>query len=87
MLVLEYLDQIIAARPYKYSIKQTLVKDIKRMGIWDMDISLVNSGLIRDSELMLFDLRIISGSRFVIFPRAYLRGDLLPSMSNWRAQA
>ncbi len=48
MLVLEYLDQVIAARPYKYSIKQTLVKDIKRMGIWDMDISLVNSGLIRD---------------------------------------
>lgn len=87
MLVNEYLDQVIAVRSYKYSTKQTLVKDIKRMVIWDIDISFVNSGLIRDSELMLFDLRIISGSRFVIFPRGYLRGDLLPSMSNWRAQA
>ena len=48
MLVNEYLDQVIAVRSYKYSTKQTLVKDIKRMGIWDMDISLVNSGLIRD---------------------------------------
>ena len=48
MLVHEYLDQVIAARPYKYSTKQTLVKDIKRMGIWDLDISQINSGLIRD---------------------------------------
>lgn len=48
MLVHEYLDQVIATRPYKYSTKQTLVKDIKRMGIWDMDVSQINSGLIRD---------------------------------------
>lgn len=48
MLVHEYLEQVITARPYKYSTKQTLVKDIKRKGIWDLDISQINSGLIRD---------------------------------------
>jgi len=48
MLVHEYLDQVIAARPYKYSTKQTLVKDVKRMGIWDLDINQINSALIRD---------------------------------------
>jgi integrase len=48
MLVHEYLDEVIGARPFKYSTKQTLVKDINRMGIWDMDISFINSGLIRD---------------------------------------
>ena len=48
MLVNEYLDQVIKSRPYKYSTKQTLIKDIKRMGIWDMDTSEITSALIRD---------------------------------------
>ncbi len=48
MLVHEYLDQVIKSRPYKYSTKQTLIKDIKRMGIWEMDTSEITSALIRD---------------------------------------
>ena len=48
MLVNEYLDQVIKSRPYKYSTKQTLIKDIRRMGIWDMDTSEITSALIRD---------------------------------------
>ncbi len=43
MLVSEYFDQVIKSRPYKYSTKQTLIKDIKRMGIWDMDTSEITS--------------------------------------------
>ena len=48
MLVNEYLDQVIKSRPYKYSTKQTLIKDVKRMGIWDLDTSEITSALIRD---------------------------------------
>jgi len=48
MLVNEYLDQVIKSRPYKYSTKQTLIKDVKRMGIWDVDTSEITSALIRD---------------------------------------
>ncbi|NBO72408.1 MAG: site-specific integrase [Bacteroidetes bacterium] len=48
MLVSEYVLKIISERPYKYSTKQTSIKDIKRMGLWDLDISSINSGLIRD---------------------------------------
>ena len=45
MLVNEYLDQVIKSRPYKYSTKQTLIKDIRRIGIWDMDTSEITSAL------------------------------------------
>ena len=38
MLVKEYVDQLIQNRPYKYAYKQTLIRDIKKMGIWDFDI-------------------------------------------------
>jgi integrase len=48
MLVHEYLDQVIKSRPYKYSTKQTLIKDVKRMGVWEMDTSEITSALIRD---------------------------------------
>jgi hypothetical protein len=48
MLVNEYLDQVIKSRPYKYSTKQTLIKDIRRIGIWGMDTSEIASALIRD---------------------------------------
>lgn len=48
MKVSEYVDQVVQSRPYKYSTKQTLIRDIKRMGIWDMDIKEVTSSYIRD---------------------------------------
>ncbi len=48
MKVSEYVDQVVQSRPYKYSTKQTLIRDIKRMGIWDMDTKEVTSSYIRD---------------------------------------
>jgi integrase len=53
MLVKDYVDQLVQKRPYKYSTRQTLIKDVQRMGIWELDISDVTSSLIRnkvDSE-------------------------------------
>ena len=35
MLVSGYLDQVIKSRPYKYWTKQSLIRDIKRLGIAD----------------------------------------------------
>lgn len=49
MLVSDYLDQVIKSRPYKYSTKQSLIRDIKRLGIADMDTSEITSALIRDT--------------------------------------
>jgi len=37
MLVSDYLDQVIKSRPYKYSTKQSLIRDVKRLGIADLD--------------------------------------------------
>lgn len=48
MKVSLYVEQIINSRPYKYSTKQTIVKDVKRMGVWDMEIESISSGLIMD---------------------------------------
>ena len=48
MLVSDFLDQVIKSRPYKYSTKQSLIRDIKRLGIADLDTSEVTSALIRD---------------------------------------
>ena len=48
MLVSDYLDQVIKSRPYKYSTKQSLIRDVKRLGIADLDTSEVTSALIRD---------------------------------------
>lgn len=48
MLVSEYIDQVIKSRPYKYSTKQSLFRDVKRLGIMDMDTSEITSALIRD---------------------------------------
>ena len=48
MLVNEYLHQVIKSRPYKYSTEQTLIKYIRRMGIWDLDTYEITSALIRD---------------------------------------
>ena len=48
MLVSDYLDQVIKSRPYKYSTKQSLIRDVKRLGIADLDTSEITSALIRD---------------------------------------
>lgn len=48
MKVSEYVDQIVQSRPYKYATKQTLIRDIKKLGIWDMDVQDVTSAYIRD---------------------------------------
>ena len=48
MLVSEYATEVINTRPYKYQTRQTFFKDLKRLGIWDLDVEQVNSALIRD---------------------------------------
>jgi integrase len=48
MLVSQFASQIIESRPYKYQTKQTYYKDLKRLGIWDLDLSEINSVLIRN---------------------------------------
>jgi integrase len=48
MKVSEYATQIINSRPYKYQTRQTYFKDLKRLGIWDLDVDQVDSALIRD---------------------------------------
>ena len=48
MLVSEYVTNVNNARPYKYSTRLANIRDIKRMGIWDFDITDINSALIRD---------------------------------------
>lgn len=52
MLVRDYLAQVIQSRPYKYSTKQTLVKNVKRMGI------MVNN-LFRYQRMQNFKFEII----------------------------
>jgi len=36
MLVSDYLDQVTKSRPYKYLTKQSLIRDIKRLGILEV---------------------------------------------------
>ena len=48
MLVSEYATEVINTRPYKYQTRQTFFKDLRRLGIWDLDVEQVNSALIRD---------------------------------------
>ena len=48
MKVSEYATEVINSRPYKYQTRQTFFKDLKRLGIWDLEIEQVNSALIRD---------------------------------------
>jgi len=48
MKVSEYATEIINTRPYKYQTRQTYFKDLRRLGIWDLDVEKVNSALIRD---------------------------------------
>jgi hypothetical protein len=46
--VSEYASEVINSRPYKYQTRLTYLKDLKRLGIWDLDVSEINSALIRD---------------------------------------
>ncbi len=46
--VSEYATEVINTRPYKYQTRQTYFSDLKRLGIWDLDVSEVNSAMIRD---------------------------------------
>ncbi len=46
--VSQFATEIINNRPYKYQTRQTLIKDLKRLGVWDLDVSQINSSLIRD---------------------------------------
>jgi hypothetical protein len=48
MKVSQFATQIIESRPYKYQTKQTYYKDLKRLGIWDLEVSDINSVLIRN---------------------------------------
>jgi integrase len=48
MKVSQFATQIIESRPYKYQTRQTYYKDLKRLGIWDMDVSEISSVLIRN---------------------------------------
>ena len=48
MLVSDYSNQVIKSRPYKYSNKQSLIRDVKRIEIMDFDETQLKSDLIRD---------------------------------------
>ena len=48
MKVSEFATAVINTRPYKYQTRLTYFKDLKRLGIWDLDVSDINSALIRD---------------------------------------
>lgn len=49
MKVSEYATNVINTRPYKYETRLTYFKDLKRLGIWNMDVTEVNSALIRNN--------------------------------------
>lgn len=46
ILVSDYLDQVIKSRPYEYSTQQSLIRDIKRLGITDLDTTKITSGAL-----------------------------------------
>lgn len=48
MLVSEYAQNVINNRPLKYGTRQSYIKFIKSIGIWDMEISDLNCALIFD---------------------------------------
>jgi len=47
MLVSDYLDQVIKSRPYKYSTKQFLIRDIRFLGIADLHATQIALALTR----------------------------------------
>ena len=48
MLVKDHVEQLIQVRPYKYATKQTLIRDVKKLQIWEMDVEDVTSAYIFD---------------------------------------
>lgn len=48
MLVKDHVEQLIQVRPYKYATKQTLIRDVKKLKIWEMDVDDVTSAFIFD---------------------------------------
>jgi len=48
MLVSEYAQKVISNRPLKYGTRQSYIKIIKSLGIWDLEISDLNCALIFD---------------------------------------
>jgi integrase len=46
MLVSEYVTHTINSRPLKYGTKQSYIKGIKSLGIWDLDISELSTALV-----------------------------------------
>jgi integrase len=46
MLVSEYVTNTINNRPLKYGTKQSYIKGIKSLGIWDLDTSELSSALV-----------------------------------------
>ena len=53
MKVSEYATNVINSRPYKYETRLTYFKDLKRLGIWNLEIAEVNSALIRNNVEMI----------------------------------
>lgn len=39
MLVSQYVEDVVSKRQYKYATKQSYIKGIKSLGIWDRDVS------------------------------------------------
>ena len=39
MLVNEYAQKVISERQYKYQTRQSYLKGIKAIGIWDMEVT------------------------------------------------
>jgi integrase len=48
MKVSQLVENLIQSRPYKYTYKQTLIRDVKKLGIWEMEVEDVTSAYIRD---------------------------------------
>ena len=48
MLVKDHVEHLIQTRPYKYATKQTLIRDVKKLQLWEMKVEDVTSAFIRD---------------------------------------
>jgi integrase len=48
MLVSDYAQNVISSRPLKYGTRQSYIKIIKSLGIWEMKVSDLNCALIFD---------------------------------------
>ncbi len=54
MLVSEYAQNVINNRPLKYGTRQSYIKIIKSLGIWETEISDLNCALIFDKVVYQF---------------------------------